>query len=172
MGDPITVAAGAMMGADVIGGAVQANSAKKAQQAQYKKMNAIFEQLSPEVRGLYDRAFDMSKGYGKTSMRQAEQSAKASFDAGREDAISRGLHNTTYLDAMRRGINSDLMGAKSAINEQTATMLAQILQGKAGAISNLGLGHAQALSQYQMAPGGSPGLANWAKVFWPNGLGG
>lgn len=166
-----TAIGGAMMGADIIGGAAQANSAKKAQQAQYKKMNAIFEQLSPEIRGLYDDAFKLAGNYGKTSMRQAEQASASSLAAAREDSISRGLHNTTYFDAMRRGVNSDLMGAKSAINEQTAMMLSNILQGKAGAIGNLGMGHAQALSQYQMAPGQGPGLSNWAKAFWPNGIG-
>ena len=161
-----------MMGADVLGGAIQGNQAQKAQQGQWNKMNKIFSELSPEVRKLYDEAFKMSQGYGRSSMRQAEQVAKSSYAAAREDSISRGLHGTSYLDAARRGVTSDLMSNRAAINERTAAMLAGILQNKARAISNLGLGQAGAISQYQFAPGQGPGLSNWAKVMFPYGIGG
>ncbi len=162
----------AMMGVDILGNAIQGNQAKQAQKGQYANMNKIFAALNPEVRGLYDKALGLMTGAGTTAKREAEQTSNAAMGAGDDSAIGRGLYNSSYLDTMHRGILSDLNQTKAGIDEQTAAQMAGILQGKAGAITQLGLGHAGSINQYQFGQGQGPGMANWAKVFWPNGVGG
>lgn len=161
-----------MAGVDILGNAIQGNQAKQAQKGQYANMNRIFANLDPEVRGLYDKALSLMTSSGTAAKRGAEMTSAATLSAGHDSAIGRGLYNSTYLDALNRGATSDLNNTKAAIDERTALNMAGILQGKAGAIANLGMGHANAINEYQFAPGQGPGLANWAKVFWPNGIGG
>jgi hypothetical protein len=165
-------------GASTIMGGDQQEKVNKKEKQRLAAFNKIYAGLNPEVRGLYDKALrGIETGYADAAGKLSGAGATAKFDAGvsskqnvaaqTDSAIGRGLYGTSLVNSIQRGGASDLSRTKSAIDEQTASMLSGLMTGKAhaqaslfgqeaGAISNLGMSQGSGLMSQQFQVGKSP----------------
>lgn len=131
----------------------QAAKALQASQAQanadendkYNRLLASISGLQGQIGNTYGQAQSALEGVG-TSARQriADQQAQQSA-ASDQSLISRGLGNTTVVNANRRGIASDAERANQSIDEQVASMKSGLLTQRAGSELQLGNLNADAI---------------------------
>lgn len=79
-----------------------------------------------ELRGGRRTQRQLLRGAGDTALKEAERSSKERVAAGEQSLISRGLYNTTALDAHRRGEGEALDRTRGAIREDVATRRAEM----------------------------------------------
>lgn len=175
-------------------GAVQGNQVKQKEKGRYAAFNRIFDSLNPEVRDIYAKSLGaIDTGYngamrnlsnvGQTAKMNAAAASKQGVSGQTDSAIGRGLYGTSLIGGIQRGAASDLSRTNSAIDEQTASMLSNLMTQKAGqqvgvfnqqanSISNLGMSKASGLMGQQFSPGASPSTSDIASLFGKKGTGG
>lgn len=175
-------------------GAIQANQVKQKEKGRYAAFNRIFDSLNPEIRGLYEKALSgIDTGYtgaanqlsmaGTTAKNNAALASARGVSAQTDSAIGRGLYGTSAIQGIQRGAASDLSRTNAGIDEQTASMLSQLMTQRAGAtagllgqqagaIGNLGMAQASGLMGQQFAPGASPSAADIGALMGSKGTGG
>lgn len=174
--------------------AIQGNQVKQKEKGRYSAFNRIFDNLNPEVRSLYDKALrGIDTGYsgamrnisgaGQTAKFNAATASKQGVAGQTDSAIGRGLYGTSLIGGIQRGAAADLSRTNASIDEQTASMLSNLMTQKAGAqaglfgqeasaISNLGMSKASGLMGQQFAPGAAPSSSDIASLMGGKGTGG
>ena len=169
MGDPITMGLGlGQMGL----GYYEQQQAKKQSHKLYGQSEKAYQQAHDEALRFYDEALAHMSGAGATAKRGLSEQGVRDTASLRSDAISRGLYGTNYVDQGRRAISSDVSRGRASIDEQTASMIAQALMGKASLLSGIDVSHAGGLQNFNVQPGQAPDLLGFAQLFHQGGGGG
>ena len=103
----------------------------------------LFEQAAGQVQLGTDLAIDEISGIGRQAKQTTLDREQQQLAGAQQSAISRGLGNTSVLDASRRGIQSDtdrallsinesIAGLRSGLFQQQGLNIAQILTNQAG----------------------------------------
>jgi hypothetical protein len=173
----------AQAGSSVMGG-IQENKAKHSQEKQWGVTRKIWTDLDPAIQEIYSKALgSIDSGYtaaqnnitgvGHNAKMGAAATVKQGVGAQTDSAIGRGLYGTSAIQGIQNAGASTLTKANAGIDEQTAMMLSNLMQQKAGAqagiygaqANNL-LGQAQgesnALTSFNFTAGKSPSSSDIA----------
>lgn len=168
--DPVT----ASLIATTVGGAIGANDLKQKEKGRAGALKKLYAGMDKNTRELFEKALRASgggydaaqkhlQGAGATAKRGLSVAGKQNAAAATEGAISRGLYGSSYLNSLRGAISGNTARGRAAIDEGTATMIANLLQGKGAAQAGLFTGQASALNQIGLS--NAAGL--WGQQFQP-----
>jgi hypothetical protein len=149
MGNFFSDLGGTLMGQSGIGPSISLFNKLSLQQQQMLNKALGMQQLGiNQIQGGFDAArkgVNQAKGAAKT---EAKDSGAQAYGAAANSAVSRGLTNTSSLDAVNRGIGSDLAKHMAWIDAQAGQQLGALDVGQAQAL-NQGYGQmGQLYSQF------------------------
>lgn len=121
------------------------NQSNADEEAKYQRLMQSMSQLQSQIGGTYGQAQAALEGVGTSARQRVADTTAQSLASSDQGLISRGLGNTTIVDAAHRGIRSDAERANQAIDEQVSTQKAGLLQNRAGAELSLGNLNADAI---------------------------
>jgi|GEM_PF-3593628 len=106
--------------------------------AQYKNLLASVNRTKADVGGLFRKAFGQLKGYGKSAMQDIADQQVTQTGQAMQDAISRGLSNTSLAMNALRGASLDADKKRLLLRDQIAGQKSNLLTQQAGMNFNLG----------------------------------
>lgn len=124
--------------------------AREAGEEQYQNLLESITGLKSQVGGTFGRAEQMLGQVGEAQRRRVQAAGKQASAASRQDLISRGLGNTTVVDAVQRGINTDTQRAMQELSGQEAAQALGLLTQRAGSERQLGALEADAILSRQI----------------------
>lgn len=132
--------------------AVAARSTKAAQtqantdeESKYQRLLTSISGLQGQIGGTYGQAQSALEGVGTAARQRVADTQTQQSASSDQSLISRGLGNTTVVNAARRGIQSDAERANQSIDEQVGAMKSGLLTQRAGAEMDLGRLNADAI---------------------------
>lgn len=131
----------------------QSDAARASGEQRFQDLLNSFAGINEQVQGTLANATAQAEKFGQTARQDlAAQTAQARAQAS-QNAVSRGLGNSTVAANLQRGISQDQLRALTGINEQVAQQKAGLLGQQATGQFNLGkLGIDTQLSRIDQGP--------------------
>jgi hypothetical protein len=126
--------------------------AREAGEKQYQNLLESITGLKSQVGGTFGRAEQMLGQIGEAQRRRVTEAGTQAKAASRQDLVSRGLGNTTVVDAVQRGIDTDTQRAMGELAGQEAAQALGLLTQRAGSQRQLGALEADAILSRQIEP--------------------